>query len=333
MKTFRGLGIAAVLFSIIFGLSLVESLATPVLSTQGMTMAPLLTTTGNPANYVVSPPSFYDGVGKIIVNTSLGTIGGSGSLLPDGTDILTAAHLLTYGGSSLNVNSLSVTFSLSGGPVTYYGASYFVYPGWDGNFQDGNDIAIVRLSTSVPLSGYQIFTDKNFMGGSMAQLAGYGLSGTGSTGTNQSLYPFGTLRTGENKLDTVWNITGNPFAYDFDNGTFRRDTIGNLTLGVLRDLGTGINEVMTAPGDSGGPSFINGEIAGIHSFGATLGKPFDVDNQLNSSFGELGGDTRVAFYADWVNTIDSPVVPEPSTFLLLGSGLISLVGLMRKLKR
>jgi hypothetical protein len=223
-----------------------------------------------------------------------------------------------------------VTFYLSGGPVTYDGASYFVYPGWNGNFEDGNDIAIIRLSTSVSgVSGYSIFTDNNFMGGAIAQLAGYGLSGYGSTGTNESAYPFGTLRMGQNKLDTVWNIPGNPFAFDFDDGTRRRDTIGNLIRG-LRDLGTGDYEVMTAPGDSGGPSFINGQIVGIHSFGATFGRPFDVDNNLNSSFGELGGETRVAFYADWIR---STMVPEPTTIILIGSGLILVVGLRKRSKK
>lgn len=55
MNRFRVLTIASVLFFVIFGFSLVQALATPVLSTEGMTIAPMLTTVDNPANYVITP--------------------------------------------------------------------------------------------------------------------------------------------------------------------------------------------------------------------------------------------------------------------------------------
>ena len=52
---------------------------------------------------------------------------------------------------------------------------------------------------------------------------------------------------------------------DFDDGTAAHDAFG-LFFG-LNGLGQGADEVSTSSGDSGGPSFINGQIAGVTSFG------------------------------------------------------------------
>jgi secreted trypsin-like serine protease len=82
-----------------------------------------------------------------------------------------------------------------------------------------------------------------------------------------------------------------------------------------RDLEIGI-----APGDSGGPGFIDGKIAGVHSFGFTyfcggFTNAPDATCGLDSSFGEMSGDARVSSYAGWIddqvaNGVDTPI-PEP----------------------
>ena len=83
------------------------------------------------------------------------------------------------------------------------------------------------------------------------------------------------------------------------------------------------SEVMIAPGDSGGPSFYLGSLVGVHSFVSTFGiAGGDVDDVLNFSFGEVAGDTRVTEYASW---IDSFLIPEPGTVVLLGTGLVALL--------
>ncbi len=71
-----------------------------------------------------------------------------------------------------------------------------------------------------------------------------------------------------------------------------------------------------APVDSGGPSFINGEIAGVHAFVR------DIDGSLNSSFGEYAGDTSVADNWAFIESLIS--TPEPRTMFLVGVALIAL---------
>jgi hypothetical protein len=85
-------------------------------------------------------------------------------------------------------------------------------------------------------------------------------------------------------------------------------------------------EGIIAPGDSGSPTFIKWKIAGVHSFRVRYCL-FDMDYRQNSTFGELGGDARVALVADW---IDQTAVPLPGTVYLLNSGLPGLLLLGRR---
>ncbi len=89
-------------------------------------------------------------------------------------------------------------------------------------------------------------------------------------------------------------------AYDFDSGQPANDAFYRLF--NLRDLGLGAAEAMVAPGDSGGPHFINGLIAGVTA-GILRPAISDIDGALNSSFGEIGIDTRVSYYASWIDQI------------------------------
>ena len=82
-------------------------------------------------------------------------------------------------------------------------------------------------------------------------------------------------------------------------------------------------------------------LAGIHSFGIrfkiVVGGYFDLSDDLNSSFGEFAGDTRVAAFDQWIDSVIVPQsggeVPEPTTLLLIGPGLLGLLGLRKKFKK
>ena len=127
-------------------------------------------------------------------------------------------------------------------------------------------------------------------------------------------------------------IPGGPYLFDFDNGKDAQDSIGQL-FGVA-NLGTGTTEAMLASGDSGGPSFIRTptgiELAGIHSFIFSPGIPYDVSQATNSSFGEIAGDTRLANYAPWIDSVVAASVPEPRGWALMSAGLIGLMVFARR---
>jgi hypothetical protein len=313
MKAFRI--ILAVMFAIFVAVGMTWGYSLAPFPESSST-SPTLTTTGTPANYEVTPSSFYDGVAQLIVHTPTGTFGGSAALLWDGQTIITAAHMISDSSGNIDVTSLTASFFTVPGRKDFTAVSYFLPPEWNGDFSDGYDLALVRLSQPTGIAGYGIIESSL---DEEVSMAGYGRSGTGDTGWT---LPFGELRNGENTYDAYWDIGGYPYAFDFDNGTEANDALGFFG---FPHLGTGSVEVLAAPGDSGGPSFFSNRITGIHSFIARA-EVGDIDTTLNGTFGELGGDTRVGLFGDWIR---SNVVPEPATTLLLVLGLIGLAGVRR----
>ena len=97
------------------------------------------------------------------------------------------------------------------------------------------------------------------------------------------------------------------------------------------DLGRGAREAGVAGGDSGGPGFIDGLVASVNSYGLTYGEAAygDIDNALNSSFGEFTGYVPVYLHADFIN---AALVPEPGTYLMMALGLVG-VGAMARRRR
>jgi hypothetical protein len=149
--------------------------------------------------------------------------------------------------------------------------------------------------------------------GKVAIHVGYGRSGTGLTGDTIAS---GTERFGLNRYDTTAQSLGfgsnrtAQLIYDFDDGTAAHDALGWYLGASMANVGLGDNEVMAAAGDSGGPAFIDGLVAGVTSYGMRLIKfvggrftSSDIDRVINSSFGELGGDARVSYYAGWIDSI------------------------------
>ncbi len=271
----------------------------------------------------------YSGVAKL----SFGGTGCSGALMSDGLHVLTAAHCVAPNGV-FSFSSGTAQFAVTPGANVYTGtldsvamASVLVHPGWTGDFYGvGNDLAIVTLASPAPAGAarYSLYTGTADVGG-VAVKSGWGLTGTGTTGSTGPL----EWRVGQNRWDTTIDATGlsastKILVYDFDDGTFAHDLMWHFG---FFDNGLGSLEVMAAPGDSGGPSFIGGQIAGIASFRYSYGSSFgDIDNAINSSFGEMGGDTRVSSYAAWI----SAAIPEPASGWLYLAGLLTVGWVARR---
>lgn len=230
----------------------------------------------------------------------------------------------------------SATFSpTSGGTeVIAFSSTIAIHPNWTGDFLAGSDLAVITLAqaASSGVQGYSLYTasdeiDQNF------NAVGYGRRGSFGAGTN-SLSALGSIRQGMNTFDaTLADINSGSNAVllaDFDNGLVANDFF-NFFFGATPMLGLGFSEVATAPGDSGGPGLLGGQIAAIFSFGATLGTTASSDispGVLNSSYGEIFGSTRVSSYSGWITAQTS--VPVPTAAWLMGSALLALGGLGRR---
>jgi hypothetical protein len=261
-------------------------------------------TTDSPNNHVVNAPSGYDGV--VQINKTGGSMLGSGALLSTKTHILTAAHLFCDSAGRQTVTSVDVVFTTSSGTVTITSTEIYIHPSYTGNGMLGGDLAIVVLPTAAPtnVNGYDIYSGTDEVGKTFT-LVGYGYGGTGTTGESVAA---GTKRSGQNKYELLGSGLTSPFpsgtsdilVYDFDSGVSANDTLGYY-FGIYNN-GLGTAEVNSAHGDSGGPTFISGKIAGIVMGGVT-GLVTDVVAGTNSSFGELSFDTRISSYATWIQQV------------------------------
>ena len=295
---------------------------------------PLLTSPDNPNNHEVPTSDPHDGVAKLILTRTDGTFGCSGTLAADNIHVFTAAHcvadnngnyILTSGYATFEGNPQSIT-------ITIDAANSLSHPDYDGDYIKGNDIAILKL-VSIPsgVPGIPHATSGSEVGNTVDK-SGYGISGYFDSGTEVPPYYFGTQREGQNRYDAFADtmyvalgltsgvdfIPGAIYQFDSDDGTAGHDAFGYFF--GISNTGLGNSEVMSASGDSGGPTFENGELVGITSYGITLqytnratsdctkqfGQP-----RLDSSCGEFAGDTRVASYSTWIDSVlNSVIIPN-----------------------
>ena len=250
----------------------------------------------------------YTGVVYIYGLFSDGTYVGSGSLLASGMHILTAGHVVfedAFG--PLAPENIIVEFVLPTGSQFYTVSQNIVHASYTGNYTAETDLAVLVLSDIAPSEAkrYDIYRGNDEIGSEFT-IVGFGTAGTGDTG---NVMPPGTRRSGENKyeaLGTIFDPSFNPntLVFDFDNGKPQNDALGYYF--GLYDTGLGAaREVASAGGDSGGPSFIAGKIAGVTSYGGPMyaNSMTDVVPGTNSSFGEFDVQVRVSAYADWIDSI------------------------------
>jgi secreted trypsin-like serine protease len=282
----------------------------------------MVTTTASPSDsrYNTAPGKGFDGVVRVSVDGFFG----SGTLLFDGRAVLTAAHL--FEGRS---GSATVSFETSSGTQTVSASNAIIHPDYVGS-QVNNDLALVWLSGSPPSAAnrYNLYRDSDEIG-QIFTMVGYGRTGTGSAGTTSSSNSTPTRLKAANQFDddglglktslgtnmSFSPLAGSQLIADFDDGTTTHDALGRII--NVNNTGLGLNEGLIAPGDSGGPAFLSGLLAGVASYTARLtsssGTSPDIDSVINSSFGEIAAWQRVSHYQQWIDQTIRSRLPNAPT--------------------
>ena len=263
----------------------------------------------------------FDGVVRVVVGNMYGT----GVLLFDGTAVLTAAHLFTL---TSRLNNASLIFETRSGIQTIASSQVLIHPNYD-SANSNNDLALVWLSQDAPITAerYGIYRASDEIGKTIS-LVGYGIPGSGASGTVATFNERPVRLKANNQFDadvalldmylgeqSIWEaVNGKQLIADFDNGLAQNDALGLL---IKHDgLGLGLNEGLISKGDSGGPAFIGNLVAGIASYTARpkgLGAVPDINNFSDSSFGEIAAWQRVSAYQQWIDQSLRAQLPSPPT--------------------
>jgi len=268
--------------------------------------------------YEVATGQGYDGVALVLLANGDNC---TGSLLSSGRHLLTAAHCFEEvsqdGKPTLDpdIEQVTVLFRLPQGELEIQPLQIDIHPDWDDLDGFNGDLAIVHLAEALPpaVPRYGLYRQSDEVGQVFTRL-GYGVMATGAQGEfseDKSM----VLRRGQNRYETLGELyneadgdpesyiqPGKQLLYDFDSGKPENDALG-LEYG-LSDLGLGAAEIGSSGGDSGGPAFLNGKIAGISSSGGSPDREgIDVTSENDTSFGEYFFDTRVSAYADYIDQV------------------------------
>ncbi|MBL8174166.1 MAG: trypsin-like serine protease [Bryobacterales bacterium] len=291
--------------------------------------APALGTPGD-INDAAGPFRFPRGIGldgtvALTITKTTGTFLCSGAMIGS-TAVLAAAHCFADNTGNNITTSVSV-FAFPNGTTstltqTVLGSQVHIPDQYTGTTINDYDIAVVRLpgSFGTGVNIYDTFGAGDTITTAPFTVVGFGGRGAGATGNT---LPSGQRRRGFNNFDAF--LSPAVLISDFDNGLSANDT--SCLIGAVCHVGLGNLEASTAPGDSGGPVFLNGKIVAVSSFGARL-TVGDIDGALNSTFGEINGFVSTRFHEQWLDSILA--IPEPGTWFLSLAGLGALTALRRR---
>ena len=190
-------------------------------------------------------------------------------------------------------------------------AAIFVNPSYNGGATFDN--AVLELSN--PIIGIRpakigLFNPLD----DLATMLGYGLQGDGLgfalVGANDRL-------AAQNIID-IYNINGD-LRTDFDSPAGTTSTYGGIFPVTL--------EGTTAPGDSGGPIYVDGDIVGDLNGGFNLFGPASTYGDI-SIWAPLANPLTVA----WLESLHQPIefVPEPGSLAVLLVGIVGLATLVAR---
>ncbi len=337
--------------ALLFAASTAGAQATATLPVSETPTSSLVIADTNPTHGTIGPRltqarydaigSQYRGVVKVEMfrgTTALGSC--SGSLLWTGFDILTAAHCVANAGGA-TATSAKIRFrgatNSSSSDVVINSASIVFNAAYTGNVVDEADVALIRLGALAPsfATRYQLFSGDPL--NTRANYSGWGLVGDGNTGDAFQFGGAGRRLQGSNRWeatmdDATFGMTNTNsngiLVYDFDNGSADRNSM--CTAGWtpaptadLCDAGFGEDEVALGRGDSGGPGFVGGKIAGVASWVTSGLKSDGTACARVSCFGAFGAHTNMSYAPNsaWVGT---HVTPEPASLVLMASGLLGV---------
>lgn len=334
--------------------------------------APNTGNTSAPSNWRLDPNAAFNGVAAAFNGTAAltfttpgGTYACSGSLLPGGQYILTAAHCAD------DATSMTIEFGLYNNVAlqTRTATAFYVHPGWTasgGALDNGSDIAVVKLSAPVTnLNAYYLSTTNDV--GKQYIITGYGTSGNGTaTGSPNwadgayGHYGYNTADAESSVLFSAWDAAnpgagtytdptyGVTYVSDFDAvtltaaqqaqyNTIQRmaDLTGN---GFSSDTGVGLGEALIAGGDSGGGDFVWDAtnnvwlLSAVHSWGwqfcgGRVSPTCDYRSGNSSSYGDISGSTAAFSHIAWVESIVGQSVTFPSAIPEPGTYALMFAGL------
>lgn len=252
----------------------------------------------------------YTGVASIRMDGAQGT----GVLLWTGRHILTAAHVFNNAPAN---EQITIAFNSAHAIAPVQIKSISIHPGWENDSRNfNNDIAIIELKQEVAsdIARYEIYREFDEVGQEFSRV---GFSNPSDPSTGNLLSGQKQFQGGKNIYDTTsdsinslkgTNIQADySLSYDHDNGQAAQDAWGD----ILNKPQTGVdNEYLARSGDSGGPAFIDNKVAGIASFIFRYQKPdgssADINEDTDSTYGEIASDTRVSKQANWIDSIIDP---------------------------
>lgn len=213
-----------------------------------------------------TPTTGYDAV--CMVTDQSDSFACTGTLI-DPRHVLTAGHC---GQKWAGHTSPKIIFgSTFWEPVAIYqGERVYQHPGYRGEnnltYNNSNDLCIVRLSAEVTeVAPLEIYRSAPTVGQTIV-IVGFGGTGSGASGSEGDA---GVKYVGTTDIEIVSSTI---ISWFFDPG-----------------------ESTIAPGDSGGPAFIGGKVAGVTSAGEINDPP--------AQWGDQAWDTRVDPYAEWIDNI------------------------------